>query len=125
MKVTASGQVSVPAEVRRRWDTTRVKITDEGDRLVIEPEPENPFEGLLGSLRGELSATWDEMEAEERASERERHRRKWPQFPEGDPEEDRRGGPCWMRRPSWPCSMRNPAVPPSPRSWLPAARLRP
>ena len=36
MKVTASGQVSVPAEVRRRWDTTRVRIVDEGHRLVIE-----------------------------------------------------------------------------------------
>jgi AbrB family looped-hinge helix DNA binding protein len=79
MKVTASGQVSVPAEVRRRWGTTRVRITDEGGRLIIEPEPENPFEGLLGILAGP-GPTYDEMEAEEREAAHERDRRKWPQF---------------------------------------------
>lgn len=79
MKVTTAGQVSIPAEVRRRWGTTRVKITDEGGRLVVEPEPENPFEGLIGILSdGTLSS--DDMEAEEREAERERNRRKWPQF---------------------------------------------
>jgi len=77
MKVTASGQVSVPAEVRRRWGTTRVKVIDAGDHLIIEPEPENPFEGLLGILAGP-GPTYDEMEAEERAFELERERRKWP-----------------------------------------------
>lgn len=81
MKVTASGQVSVPAEVRRRWGTTRVRITDEGDRLIIEPASENPFADLIGILAGEVTMTYDEMEAEERAAERERNRRKWPQFP--------------------------------------------
>jgi AbrB family looped-hinge helix DNA binding protein len=79
MKVTTAGQVSIPAEVRRRWGTTRVRITDEGGRLVVEPEPENPFEGLLGILAGP-GPTYDEMQAEERAAERERDRRKWPQF---------------------------------------------
>lgn len=90
MKVTASGQVSVPAAVRRRWGTSRVRITDEGDRLIIEPAPENPFADLIGILAGEISMTTDEMEAEERAAEAERDRRKWPQFAdEVDAEEDR------------------------------------
>lgn len=81
MKVTTAGQVSIPAEVRRRWATTRVKVTDHGDHLVIEPEPENPFEGLLGILAGPsgpaLHVGWED---EEREAELERGRRKWPQF---------------------------------------------
>ncbi len=82
MKVTASGQVSVPAEVRRRWDTTRVKITDEGDRLVIEPEPENPFADLIGILPGLPS--WEEMKADEREAEEQRERRRYPWMFDGE-----------------------------------------
>lgn len=87
MKLTTAGQVSVPAEVRRRWGTTRLKVTDEGDRLVIEPEPENPFEGLLGILAGSYppgAPNYEEMKAEEREAELERDRRKWPQFQDDD-----------------------------------------
>jgi AbrB family looped-hinge helix DNA binding protein len=68
MKVTTAGQVSVPAEVRRRWATSRVKITDEGDRLIIEPEPENRFADLVGVLAGPdgpaLPVGWEEEERE-------------------------------------------------------------
>lgn len=84
MKVTTAGQVSIPAEVRRRWGTTRVKITDEGGRLVVEPEPENPFEGLIGILAGP-GPTYDEMDAEEREMERERELRKYGHLIEDEP----------------------------------------
>lgn len=84
MKVTTAGQVSVPAEVRRRWATTRVRITDEGDRLIIEPEPENPFFDLIGILAGKVTMTWEEMKAEEREAELERERRKYPWVAEED-----------------------------------------
>ena len=77
MKVTTAGQVSLPAEVRRRWDTTKVKITDEGDRLVIEPEPENPFFELIG-IAGGGGRTYDEMKAEDREVEDEREDRRYP-----------------------------------------------
>lgn len=76
MRVTASGQVSVPAEVRRRWTTSRVKITDLGDRLVLEPEPENPFAKYLGILAGP-GPTSDEMREQNRIEEREAEERKW------------------------------------------------
>lgn len=79
MKVTTAGQVSVPAEVRRRWATSRVKITDEGDRLIIEPEPENPFADLVGILADVVDrATYDELKTAEREAERERDRRRYP-----------------------------------------------
>lgn len=76
MRVTSAGQISLPAAVRRRWGASRVKITDEGGRLVIEPASDNPFEDLIGILAHD-GPTWDEMEAEEREAERERELRKW------------------------------------------------
>lgn len=83
MKVTAAGQVSLPAAVRRRWDTSRVKVTDDGNRLIIEPAPDNPFADLIGVLAGP-GPSYDEMEAEEREAELEREHRKWPQPVEED-----------------------------------------
>ena len=77
MKVTSAGQVSIPAEVRRRWATTRVRITDLGDRLVIEPEPVNPFDQLLGIFAGP-GPTADEMREQSRREEQEIEDRKWP-----------------------------------------------
>lgn len=79
MRITAGGQISVPAAVRRRWATRRVKVTDEGDRLIIEPEPENRFTALRGRFSG-LSLTGDELaersrEDEEFAEERRRESR--------------------------------------------------
>lgn len=68
MKITDSGQVSVPAAVRRRWSTHHVRITDAGDHLVVEPETENPFDAVRGILRG-LTVTGDEMRRRARAEE--------------------------------------------------------
>lgn len=68
MRVTASGQVSVPAPIRRRWATTRVRIVDRGDHLVVEPEPENPFAGLQGALAGPGPSS-DELRRELRKEE--------------------------------------------------------
>lgn len=82
MRVTSAGQVSLPAGVRRRWSASRVRITDEGDRLIVEPASDNPFEELIGILAGS-GPTYDEMEAEERSVEVERERRKYPDVTEG------------------------------------------
>lgn len=68
MKLTDSGQVSVPASVRRRWCTRRVRITDAGDHLVLEPEAENPFESVRGVLSG-VAMSGDEMRRRTREDE--------------------------------------------------------
>ena len=76
MKVTSAGQVSVPADVRRRWGATRVRITDEGDRLIVEPESDNPFDDVIGLLAdGTMSS--DDMVMEEREAASVRDARKW------------------------------------------------
>jgi bifunctional DNA-binding transcriptional regulator/antitoxin component of YhaV-PrlF toxin-antitoxin module len=66
--VTSSGQISLPAEVRRRWATNVVIIVDAGDRLVVRPAPDDP----IGALRGKYASTAPstaEMRAEARAEE--------------------------------------------------------
>lgn len=68
MKITDSGQVSVPADVRRRWATRHVRITDVGDHLLVEPEPANPFEAVRGILTG-LPVSADDMRRRGRADE--------------------------------------------------------
>lgn len=65
MKVSANGQVSIPAEVlarwkAERWTTERVVIADMGDYIVIGPKSENPFEDLVGRYPGK-GPTTDEM----------------------------------------------------------------
>ncbi len=56
IRISRGGQISVPAEVRRRWNTSRVVLEDLGDRLVIHPAPDDPVSAVRGALAG-LSAT--------------------------------------------------------------------
>ena len=51
-KITKAGQVSIPAEVRERWNAFTVLIVDEGERLTLRPAPDNPIEALRGILAG-------------------------------------------------------------------------
>lgn len=52
MKVSGNGQVSIPAEARARWKTTRVLMVDLGDRVVMRPLPDEPVESLRGKYAG-------------------------------------------------------------------------
>lgn len=74
-KVTTSGQVSLPAPVRKRWGTAQVIIDDEGDRVVVRPLPDDPIAAACGSLKrcGAPSAT---IRARERATEAARQHRR-------------------------------------------------
>lgn len=66
--VSQGGQVSIPAEVRRRWGTTRVSVEDRGDSLVLRPIPDDPIGAAMGSLAGP-GPTSDEILAESREEE--------------------------------------------------------
>ncbi len=76
-RITAGGQVSIPATIRRRWGTSRVAIEDRGDSLLIRPLPEDVLAALHGSLKGEIGATTDELRRRARADEEAAERRKW------------------------------------------------
>ena len=74
-KVTTSGQVSLPAPVRKRWGTAQVVIEDEGDRVVVRPLPDDPIAAACGSLkRGGASS--EAIRARERVAETTRQRRR-------------------------------------------------
>jgi virulence-associated protein VagC len=74
--VSQGGQVSIPAEVRRRWGTTRVSVEDRGDSLVLRPIPEDPIDAAMGSLAGP-GPTSDEMRRIAREEEAEAEERKY------------------------------------------------
>lgn len=81
VKVTTGGQVSIPAEIRRRWGTRRLIAEDEGDRLVLRPAPDDPISAAIGSLkglgRGILAEELRRMGRDEEAAIEER---KWRRF---------------------------------------------
>lgn len=77
MKVSANGQVSIPAEVRARWHADRVLVVDMGDRVVLRPLPADPVGALVGAYRGKgrsTEVTRREARDEEAAAEARRAR---------------------------------------------------
>lgn len=54
MRISKGGQISIPAEIRHRWDTSSVALDDQGDRIVIEPAPDDPIAAAEGALAEEF-----------------------------------------------------------------------
>lgn len=77
LMISKGGQISVPADVRKRWQTRRLQVEDRGDELVIRPAPEDPIAAAEGALRGRLHLRSDEMRRLEREEEAEIEARKW------------------------------------------------
>jgi len=75
MKVSANGQVSIPAEARARWHAEQVVVVDLGDRVVVRPLPEDPITALEGRYRGKGPST-DRARQQARADEAAAARRK-------------------------------------------------
>jgi len=69
VRITRGGQISVPAAVRRRWNTSQVPIDDQGDRLAIEPAANDPIGALRGSLKDRVDPDTHELRAGARADE--------------------------------------------------------
>lgn len=74
--ISKGGQVSIPAEVRRRWGTTRLLVEDRGDALILRPLPFDPISAAIGSLAGP-GPTSDALRATYRQEEAEAEERKW------------------------------------------------
>lgn len=64
-KVTSSGQISLPAAMRRRWGAGRVLVIDRGDYAIVRPLPDD----IVEFLRGSVPAAGDRLE-DIRADER-------------------------------------------------------
>ncbi len=76
-KITMGGQVSIPADIRRRWGTNRVVIEDQGDRLVVKPLPDDPIAAARGALKGEITVPTEELRRIARRDEQIAEDRKW------------------------------------------------
>lgn len=75
-RISKGGQVSVPAEVRRRWGVARLRVEDRGDHIVLSPLPDEPIAAAEGALplRGErLDAVRARARADEARAEQRRH----------------------------------------------------
>lgn len=74
--VSRNGQISVPAEVRHRWDTKTVLVIDRGNYAIVRPVPDDPVTALRGSYAGPGPTAEDARSADRTAeSDREERRR--------------------------------------------------
>jgi bifunctional DNA-binding transcriptional regulator/antitoxin component of YhaV-PrlF toxin-antitoxin module len=67
-KVTRNGQVSLPAELRRRWQASTVLVLDRGDYAIVRPIPHDPVAALLGAHAG-AGVTAEQARTAEREAE--------------------------------------------------------
>ncbi len=68
LRISKGGQISIPAAIRHRWATSTVALEDQGDRIILEPAPDDPIaaaEGALAEEFGELDLASLRREARE------------------------------------------------------------
>lgn len=80
--ITKSGQMSVPAAIRHRWNARRVVIVDNGNHFVVSPVPDDPIAAFRGSLAGR-GPTSDEARRMAREEEQEIEDAKWERWNAG------------------------------------------
>jgi bifunctional DNA-binding transcriptional regulator/antitoxin component of YhaV-PrlF toxin-antitoxin module len=76
LKITAGGQVSLPAEMRRRWGTKAVYVEDLGDHAVVRPLPDDPIAAVRGIWKDRGIST-DALRKQARKEEAIAEARKW------------------------------------------------
>lgn len=54
VKITAGGQISIPAAIRRRWQAGELELEDLGDRIVLKPAIGDPIAAARAALTGGL-----------------------------------------------------------------------
>jgi AbrB family looped-hinge helix DNA binding protein len=72
VKISRGGQISIPAEIRHRWETQTLILEDRGGEIVIHPVDDDPITAYRGifadASRGPVdwsSYKRDELDAEE------------------------------------------------------------
>jgi len=68
-RISRGGQISVPAEIRHRWSTSRVLLEDLGDRLVVRPTADDPVAALRGALSDAGKPASEELRKRARAEQ--------------------------------------------------------
>ena len=63
MRITSAGQLSLPAEIRRRWNVNRVRLVDHGDHVTLEPIPDDVLTATFGRFASAGTTTADARDA--------------------------------------------------------------
>ena len=71
INITERGQISVPADIRHRWNVRRMLLVDEGDHVTLRPVPDDPIAVVTGKYAW-IEKTSDELRDEDRAVDAER-----------------------------------------------------
>jgi bifunctional DNA-binding transcriptional regulator/antitoxin component of YhaV-PrlF toxin-antitoxin module len=82
LRISAGGQVSVPAAVRQRWKTRVVTADDRGDHLILRPAVEDPIDAAWGAFEDSSGPSIEQMRREFREEEREAEERKYGPDPD-------------------------------------------
>jgi bifunctional DNA-binding transcriptional regulator/antitoxin component of YhaV-PrlF toxin-antitoxin module len=69
VRITTGGQISVPAEIRRRWATSTLAMEDHGDRIVLLPAPDDPVAAARGALAGQSRTASEDLRRAARADD--------------------------------------------------------
>ena len=48
LNVSDRGQISLPADIRHRWQIRRVMLIDDGDSVTLRPVPDDPIAAVTG-----------------------------------------------------------------------------
>lgn len=75
-RITRGGQISIPAEIRHRWSTSRVTLEDMGDHLLVRPAAADPVGALRGVFADERKPGSEQLRRHARAEERAADRRR-------------------------------------------------
>lgn len=74
-RISSGGQITIPADVRKRWGTANLVVEDLGDRIVLRPIPPDPIGAAIGSLEGKLPPS-ERLRADSRREEAEVERKR-------------------------------------------------
>jgi bifunctional DNA-binding transcriptional regulator/antitoxin component of YhaV-PrlF toxin-antitoxin module len=69
--VTRAGQLSLPADVRRRWGARRVALEDHDEYVVLRPLEDDAISAFVGSFEGRGQSS-EELRARDRREEQAR-----------------------------------------------------
>jgi len=67
--VTTKGQIVIPSKIRRRYNLkkgTKVSITEENDKIILQPLTEEYFEQMAGILNSKGKLTRSLLEERKR-----------------------------------------------------------
>lgn len=69
VKITSNGQISLPAEIRRRWGVGRVVVLDHDAFAVVRAVPDDPVRAYRGRFAGAGPSSAELRAAEDAADE--------------------------------------------------------